>query len=146
MQFRIPQSLDGFETAALASGLVSQHGLATAKASEDLSSLQPEPPVKLRRDSRQSLAWTKSRCTQVYSFLHRLDAEHGPTASQLQLFTRALNSAGTYAVEHLTNSAPHANEGSMELGYLSSESAISLSFFFTCHMLQCIEVSVCADP
>ena len=143
MHFRIPQSLDGFETAALVGGLVSQHGLATAKASAALSSL-PDRSFKSRRDSRESLAWTETRCSQLYSFLDRLDGEHGPTASELQLVTRALNSAGTYAIDHLSHRAAHDNEGSVEPGHsrVSSESSMSLSVFFTCHMLQHVEVSI----
>lgn len=124
MQFRIPQTLDGFETAAREGGLVSQEAFAAAKS---------KPPPSLKRAGRGDAIWNEESCVQLYSFLYHIDG-HGLKASQLQLVAQAVSSAGLSAAEPnqaLDSSCSH------------NGTDLSLSIFFTCQMLQHVEVSPC---
>ena len=137
--FRIPQSLDGFETAALAAGLASRQTFRTTTATADLSSLQMA--AKARRGGEQA-SWTEENCSQLYSFLLQLDGEQGPTASQLQLVASFLTSSGNYAVEQLVSGPPEGSDEAPETGCTSPEAAVSVSIFLTCQMLQRVQVRI----
>ena len=132
MQFRVPQTLDGFETAAHEGGLVSREALAAAKTRAD-----PNLPWSFSLRARQGDAsWNEERCLQLYCFLHHIDGQHGLKASQLKLVTQVLSSAGLSAAEP---KADGAFSGSLHA------TDLSLSIFFTCQMLQHVEVSTCRD-
>ena len=132
MHFRIPQTLHGYETAAREGGLVSQQAFAsaTAQARADLSSLQPNS--RSARDDQVDAILNEESSVQLYYFLCHLDGERGLKASQLQLVARTLSSAGLSAAkQNQASSNPHHG------------TALSLSIFFTCQMLQRVEVSAC---
>lgn len=128
MHFRIPQTLDGFETAAREGGLVSHEAIGAATATTDLNSLRSE------RDGQVHASWNEDCCMQLYCFLHNLKGERRLKASQLQLVAQAISAAGVSAadVQHKASSKPHGT-------------ALSLSIFFTCQMLQHVEVSTCME-
>ena len=132
MQFRIPQTLDGFESAAHEAGLVSQQALAAAK-----TRVYPDLPwsVSLRADA----SWNEESCLQLYCFLYHIDGQHGLKASQLKLVIEILSSSqagtGLSAAERQTQEALSSSRHGTDL---------SLSIFFTCQLLQCVEVSTCA--
>lgn len=123
MQFRIPQTLDGFETAAREGCLVSQEAFAAAK-SRALPSLK-----RLVRAGEGDAIWNEESCVQLYSFLYHIDG-HGLQASQLQLVAQAISSAGLSATNQASGCSHHGTD-------------LSLSIFFTCQMLQHVEVSAC---
>ena len=124
MHFRIPQTLDGFETAAREGGLVSQDAFAAATARTDLRSLRSD------RDGQVHANWDEDCCMQLYCFLSHLRQEPGLKVSRLQQLAEALSSAGVSATaeQPQATSYPHGT-------------ALSLSIFFTCQMLQHVEVS-----
>ena len=131
MQFRIPQTLDGFESAAHEGGLVSQEALAAAKTRAESD---PDFPslVSLRADT--SWKFNEESCMQLYCFLYHIHGQHGLKASQLKLVTEVLNSAGLSAAEPQPHEALSSSHHSTDL---------SLSIFFTCQMLQRVEVGTC---
>lgn len=125
MQFRIPQTLDGFETAAREGSLVSQEAFAAAK------SRPPASLKKLIKAGQGDSIWNEGSCVQLYGFLYHVDS-HGLKASQLQLVAQAVSSAGLSAAD--PNQASSCSRNGTDL---------SLSIFFTCQMLQHVEVSAC---
>ena len=132
MQFRIPQTLDGFETAAYEGGLVSPEALAAAR-----TSAEPNLPWSFSpRAGQGDVSWNEERCLQLYCFLHHIDGQHGLKASQLKLVTQVLSSAGASAAEPKTDEALSSSRHGTDL---------SLSIFFTCQMLQRVEVSTSTD-
>ena len=130
LYFRIPQTLDGFETAAREGGLVSEEAFAAATARPDLSSLRAL--TRSGRDGQVHASWDEDCCEQLYCFLHHLRGERGLKASRLQQVAEASSSAG------LSATAEHPQAASNSHG-----TALSLSIFFTCQMLQHVEVSAC---
>ena len=132
MQFRIPQTLDGFETAAREGRLVSQEALATVKTRAD--SNVPWSDSLKSGQLQGNVSWNEESCMHIYCFLYHVDGQYGQKASQLKLLAQFLSSAGLSAAEQTCDEEPSSCRHGTDL---------SLSIFFTSQMLQRIEVSIC---
>ena len=132
LNFRIPQSLDGFETAVLEGGFVSQEALAAARTRADSNLPWSDSLITGQGDA----SWNEESCMQIYCFLYHVGGQHAQKASQLKLVAQFLSSASLSAAEPKSK----IDEALSSSGHGTD---LSLSVFFTCHLLQRVEVSTC---
>ncbi len=150
MHFRIPQALDGFVAAAVASHVVSKPAFARASSAKtDLHSLQthlrPQQARSQGYPDRQ-LDWSEDCCAEAYSMLCTVSQAGWPSRTLLLLLARFLSKVGAAVIQEATNESTMAEGGSPSApaaGLADGqpvEVSLGLTIFFTCQMLQHTEV------